>query len=50
MTLRKSAFERAIDIWMHYHIFIVDNGFKPAWVTLVCVAPQFHGCIGGFWQ
>ena len=42
------AFQRAIAVCMHYHIFIIDGGFEPACVTLICIAPQFHGFIIGF--
>ena len=44
------AFKRAVDVCMHYRIFIVDGGFEPACVTLTCFALQFHGFIGEFWR
>ena len=42
------AFERAADVCMHYRIFIIDGIFEPTWVTLICIAPQFHEFISGF--
>ena len=42
------AFKRAVDVCMHYRIFIVDGGFELACVTLTCFALQFHGFIGEF--
>jgi len=44
----KIAFERAVDVCMHYSIFIMDGGFEPACVALTCFALQFHGLSVGF--
>ena len=33
------AFQRVTAVCMHYHIFIVDGGFKPACITLTYFAP-----------
>ena len=46
----KIASEKAADVCMHYHIFIVDGGFELACVTLTCFTPQFHRFIGEFRQ
>jgi len=42
------AFQRAAVVCMHYRIFIIDGGFELVFITLVCIAPQFHGSISGF--
>ena len=42
------AFRRAAAVCMYYHIFIIDGGFDPTYVTLTCFASQFHGFISGF--
>ena len=42
------AFQRADVVCMHYRIFITDGGFEPAYVTLICIALQFHKFIIGF--
>ena len=36
------TFKRVVVICMHYHIFIIDGGFEPVCVTLICIAPRFH--------
>ena len=32
------AFQRVAAVGMHYCIFIIDGGFEPACVTLICIA------------
>ena len=31
------AFQRSTAVCMHYHIFIIDGGFEPAYVTFICI-------------
>jgi len=33
------AFQRVVAVCMQYRIFIIDDGFKPTCVTLICIAP-----------
>ena len=33
------TFQRVVAVCMHYRIFIIDGGFEPACVTLICIAP-----------
>ena len=46
-TILDVTFKRTTDVCMHYCIFIIDGGFELACVTLICIAPQFHGFISG---